>query len=232
LKEQICIKNSIGTELVLIQAGEFDMGSNRSEKEKPIHRVTISSDFYIGKFPITQKEWIQVMKKNPSQHVGENKPVGGITWKDAQEFVRKLKEKENTDKYRLASEAEWEYAARAGTTTVYSFGDDISKLRDYAWYGEMAGFNSVHPVGQKIPNSWGLYDMHGNVWEWVQDKYHEGYDGAPVDGSAREDDDLGERARRGGAWVNSAKNCSSAFRRFSREEFCCHSISLRLVKEV
>ena len=127
-----------------------------------------------------------------------------------QEFIKKLNEKEGTDKYRLPSEAEWEYAVRAGTTTRYSFGDSKSKLGDYAWYTENSD-GKTHPVGQKNPNSWGLYDMHGNVWEWVQDSWHDSYDGAPADGSAWEKDGA-DRVFRGSCWDRYAKNCRSAYR--------------------
>ena len=98
-----------------------------------------------------------------------------VSWNDAQEFIRRLNKKEGHTRYRLPTEAEWEYAARAGTTTAYSFGDDAGRLGRYAWYGEDFASGSTHPVGQKEPNGWGLYDVHGNVWEWVQDWYDERY---------------------------------------------------------
>ena len=132
----------------------------------------------MGKYPVTQKQWKKVMGNNPSNFKGEDRPVESVSWEDVQEFVKKLNEKEGTDKYRLPSEAEWEYACRAGTQTRYSFGDDESKLNEYAWYDKNSG-SETHPVGQKKPNSWDLYDMHGNVWEWVQDRWHDKYKGAP-----------------------------------------------------
>ena len=122
------------------------------------------------------------MGDNPSHVKGDDLPVERVSWDDVQEFIRKLNKKEGTDKYRLPSEAEWEYACRAGATTRYSFGDSESKLGDYAWYHENSG-DKTHPVGKKKPNPYGLYDMHGNVWERVQDERHS-YDGAPNDGSA------------------------------------------------
>ena len=130
---------------------------------------------------------------------------------DVQEFIRKLNEKEGTDKYRLPSEAEWEYACRAGTTTRYSFGDSESKLGDYAWYTKNSD-SKTHSVGKKKPNPYGLYDMHGNVWEWTQDEWYSNYNGAPTDGSAWESGDGALRVYRGGSWRCFAQLCQSAYR--------------------
>ncbi len=194
--------NSIGMDFVWIPAGEFDMGSNANESDmydgekpvggrvyypeaKPVHRVKISLAFYMGKYEVTQKQWNVVMRKNPSYFKGDNLPVEEVSWKDVQEFITKLNQREATYKYRLPTEAEWEYAARAGTTTSFSFGDDESKIGDYAWFDANSG-GTTHEVGQKKPNPWGLYDMHGNVWEWIEDIYYDSYDGAPTDGSAWE----------------------------------------------
>ncbi len=116
----------------------------------------------MGKYEVTQKQWHEVMGTNPSTFKGDDLPVESVSWNDVQKFIKKLNKKENTNKYRLPSEAEWEYAARAGTTTRYSFGDDARKLRNYAWYYANSNFET-HPVGEKKPNTWGLYDMHGNV---------------------------------------------------------------------
>ncbi|MFZ3060317.1 MAG: formylglycine-generating enzyme family protein [Candidatus Methanoperedens sp.] len=195
--------NSIGAEFVLIPAGEFNMGSpaneaNRGSDEGPVHRVKISNAFYIGKYEVTQREWKEVMGNNPSYFKGDDLPVETVSWNDVQEFIKKLNEKEGSNKYRLPSEAEWEYAARAGTTTSSSFGDGISKLNDYAWNHANSG-DKTHDVGQKKPNPWGLYDIHGNVWEWVQDVYQNSYSGAPIDGSAWEGSGSA-RVVRGGSW--------------------------------
>ncbi|MCD4780963.1 MAG: SUMF1/EgtB/PvdO family nonheme iron enzyme, partial [Candidatus Omnitrophica bacterium] len=168
--------NSIGIKFVHIKNGEFMMGSKESEDEQPIHNVTIDRPFYFGIFPVTQREWKAIMGDNPSQFKGDDLPVENVSWNDVQEFIKKLNKKGNTHKYRLPSEAEWEYAARAGTTTRYSFGDDDSKLEEYAWYSENSG-NKTHPVGKKGANPWGLYDVHGNIWEWVQDEWHDTYNG-------------------------------------------------------
>lgn len=182
-----------GMEFVLIPAGEFMMGSPSDEKgrydqEGPVHKVTINNPFYMGKYPVTQRQWKKAMGTNPSKFKGDDLPVENVSWEKIQKFVKVLNEKEGADKYRLPSEAEWEYACWASTQTRYSFGDDESKLNEYAWYDKNSG-SKTHPVGQKKPNQWGLYDMHGNVSEWVQDRWHNKYEGAPSDGSAWEDGD-------------------------------------------
>ena len=219
--DQKTITNSIGTEFVLISAGEFDMGSPPNEAgrnhERPIHRVKISNAFYMSKYEVTQKQWYDVMDINPSYFEGDNLPVEQVSWNDAQEFIRRLNVKEGTNKYRLPSEAEWEYAARAGTKTRYSFGDDSLELDEYAWYGSNSG-SVTHKVGQKNPNPWGLYDMHGNVMEWVQDIYHSSYDGAPANGSAWEGDDS-DRVFRGGCVGYGAGCMRSGYRDRSTPDY-------------
>lgn len=201
-------------EFVRIPAGEFMMGSppneqDRYDNEGSVHKVTIKNSFSMSKYPVTQKQWIAVMEFNPSQFKGEERPVENVSWNDVQEFIKRLNEIEDTDSYRLPSEAEWEYACRAGTTTRFCFGDDESKLGDYAWYAGNSDYET-HPVGQRNPNPWGLYDMHGNVWEWCQDSYHSNYNGAPSDGSAWEDGDSSNRVLRGGSWNLDAGDCRSA----------------------
>ncbi len=205
-------ENSIGMKFVLIQTGEFMMGSDEYNREKPVHKVTISKPFYLGIYPVTQKEWKAIMEDNPSYFKGDNLPVEQVSWNDVQEFIKKLNEKEGANKYRLPTEAEWEYAARAGTTTRYSFGDDESNLGDYAWYISNSG-RKTHEVGQKKSNPWGLYDMHGNVWEWVQDNWHvdDNYNSAPTDGSAWESSGS-FIVFRGGGWYGDAGDSRSAFR--------------------
>ena len=169
------ITNSIGMKLVLIPAGEFLMGSPESDsdapdEEKPQHKVRISKPFYLGVTEVTQEQYERVMGENPSRFKGDpQRPVEKVSWEDAVAFCRKLSEKEGRT-YRLPTEAEWEYACRAGSQTKWSFGDDDSALKEYAWYLDNAD-STTHPVAQKKPNAWGLYDMHGNVWEWCQDWY-------------------------------------------------------------
>ncbi len=205
-------------EMVVIPAGSFMMGSNDGESdEKPVHQVNVGR-FAIGMYEVTQGEWKAVMGNHPSQfqHCGGDCPVENVFWDDVQEYIQRLNQK--TGKvYRLPSEAEWEYAARAGSTTTWSFGDDKSRLGDYAWFdGPWLEGNSgdrTHKVGGKKANAFGLYDMHGNVMEWVQDRYHVSYDGAPVDGSAWEEfGGWKSHVLRGGNWYNLPRFMRSASR--------------------
>nr|WP_048182477.1 formylglycine-generating enzyme family protein [Methanosarcina sp. MTP4] len=239
-----------GMEFILIPAGEFEMGSLLDEKDRydyeiPAHNVQFKNPFYMGKYPVTQKQWVAVMGDNPSSFKGDDRPVESVSWKDVQEFIKKLNEKEDTDKYLLPSEAEWEYACRAGTTTKYSFGDDESKLGDYAWYSGYSTFEEwkenrdkilkegkTHLVGQKKPNPWGLYDMHGNVWEWVQDRYHSDYNGAPSDGSAWEDGNSSNRVIRGGSWGDLARYCRSASRAGPGPDSRVSYVGFRLLRKL
>ncbi|KAF5422584.1 MAG: Formylglycine-generating enzyme, required for sulfatase activity, contains SUMF1/FGE domain [Candidatus Methanocomedens sp.] len=222
-------------EFVLIQPGEFDMGSpanetGRYDDEGPIHHVTISEAFYLGKYEVKQKQWYEVMGDNPSHFKGDDLPVENVSWDDVQEFIKKLNKKEDTHKYRLPSEAEWEYAARAGTTTRYSFGDDDSELKEYAWFSENLG-DMTHPVGKKGANPWGLYDVHGNIWEWVQDERHDTYNGAPIDGSAWRDGVSTRQVVRGGCWFCSAWACRSAYRKNYDPGNRRYNLGFRLLKE-
>lgn len=158
--------NSIGMEFILIPAGSFQMG-----EESEAHNVKIEKEFYLGKYEVTQKQYQAIMGNNPSYFKGENRPVEKVSWNDAQEFIKKLNEKDGgTKKYRLPTEAEWEYAAKAGSSIKWSFGDDKNELENYAWYNKNSG-NETHEVGQKKPNGFGLFDMHGNVWEWTCSDY-------------------------------------------------------------
>jgi formylglycine-generating enzyme required for sulfatase activity len=171
--------NSIGMKFVLIPAGTFLMGADKDfeeamDDELPRHQVTISKPFYLGVYEVTQQQWKDVMGNNPSIFKGEDNPVEIVSWDDTQAFVARLNKKEGHSRYRLPTEAEWEYALRAGSTSTYFFGDDESQLGDYAWYVANSG-DETHPVGQKRPNAWGLYDILGNAWEWVEDWYGETY---------------------------------------------------------
>jgi len=165
------VVNSVGMVLVPIPAGEFQMGSPESEAgrqgDETQHLVRITKAYYLGAYEVTQEQYEKVMGKNLSHSKGDTKPVENVSWNDAIEFCRKLSKEEGVE-YRLPTEAEWEYACRAGTTTGYSFGDNVSQLGEYAWYRNNSD-NTTHAVGEKLPNAWGLYDMHGNVGEWCQD---------------------------------------------------------------
>ena len=226
--------NSIGMKFTLIPAGEFMMGAEWEEFDwgNPVHKVKINNSFYLGTYPVTQREWNAVMGSNPSHFKGDDLPVEQVSWDDVQEFIRKLNEKEGTDKYRLPSEAEWEYACRAGTTARYSFGDSESELGDYAWYLDNAG-SKTHPVGKKKPNPYGLYDMHGNIEEWVQDTRHDDYNGAPADGSAWESGGGADRVHRGGSWYSfSALLCWSANRFDCEPGARYNTLGFRLLEEI
>jgi formylglycine-generating enzyme required for sulfatase activity len=214
--QQKTFVNSIGMEFVLVPAGEFLMGGDKYDFEKPIHKVTIGNPFYLGKYQVTQKEWKAVMGENPSWYwfIGDERvPVHGVNWQDCQKFIERLNKVEKEVLYRLPSEAEWEYSCRAGTMDDYA-----GKLEDLAWYSKsILGtfknlFNGMYSVGLKKANNFGLYDMHGNVWEWCQDRWHNNYFGAPMDGSAWETGDGERRVLRGGSWENSAIDCRSASR--------------------
>ncbi len=185
----------------------------------------------MGKYEVTQKQWREVMGTSPSDFKGDDLPVEMVSWDDVQQFIKKLNEKESPNKYRLASEAEWEYAARAGTTTSYSFSDNSTKLVDYAWYAANSK-SMTHPVGQKKPNAWGLYDMHGNVWEWVQDGYNGNYNGAPTDGSSWESGSVVYRVGRGGGWSDYAGYCRSVDRSGYVPADRRSSIGFRLLRDL
>ncbi|MCZ8118819.1 MAG: SUMF1/EgtB/PvdO family nonheme iron enzyme [Microcystis sp. LE18-22.4A] len=215
------LPNRVTLEMVSLPAGEFLMGSPDSDPdardwEKPQHQVQVNS-FAIGKYPVTQAQYQAVMGTNPS-HFKNNSwfknnlqnPVEQVSWNDAQAFCQKLSQITGKT-YRLPTEAEWEYACRAGTTTRYYFGDDASQLGDYAWYDGNSQ-KTTHPVGQKRPNAWGLYDMIGNVWECCEDNWHDNYIGAPKDGSAWLTNDNDYPIVRGGSWYYNPLFCRSAFR--------------------
>lgn len=204
--------NSLGMEFILIPAGEFRMGAeNGAADEKPVHRVRLTRPFYLAKYPTTQAQWEAVMGNNPSLFKGDpNRPVENVSWDDAQEFLRRLGEKDGKP-CRLPTEAEWEYAARAGTTTAYCFGDDPKLLREYGWYDENAGGRAC-AVGQLEANAWGLHDVHGNVWEWVQDWYADNYyqQSDLIDPKGPEEGQY--RVVRGGSWGYVAGGLRVSFR--------------------
>lgn len=209
--------NSVGIEFVLIQSGSFMMGSPDGEgrkNEHPLHKVMISKSFYMGKYEVTQTEWQEIMGYNPSHFKGSSLPVESVTYEDILIFIKKLNAKEKDEIYRLPTEAEWEYACRSGSKSEYFFGEinNVASLDNYAWSGDNSE-NTTHPVGQKKPNSWGLYDMYGNVWEWCYDWYGENYymESPLTDPTGPE---IGQgRVMRGSDFVNPAQRaCRSAIR--------------------
>lgn len=234
--------NGVTLDLVKIPAGKFSMGSNKYSSEQPIHDVSIK-EFWMGKYAITNAQWYAVMGTKPSdlsdvKFQGENQPVINVSWDDATEFCKKLSQKINK-KVRLPSEAEWEYACRAGTTTDFHFGETITP--------ELVNYDGNYPYGDALkgeyrqktvdvnfakfsPNAWGLYQMHGNVWEWCEDVWHENYNGAPNDGSAwLTGGEQNRRALRGGSWDNDADLCRSAYRNWVIADFRNDFIGFRVV---
>ena len=207
---------TICPEMVVIPAGEFVMGSDDFENEKPVHGVTIDKPFAIGRFSVTFDEWDAcVMRHGCPNNLRANygrgrQPVINVNWNEAQQYVAWLS-KLTGKAYRLVSEAEWEFAARANTTTRFAFGDDDAAAGDYSWFERNSG-QKAHPVGEKKPNAFGLYDMHGNVWQWVDDCYHKTYQGAPADGRVWTVDCEEDRVIRGGSWYSGQDSLRSANR--------------------
>ncbi|MDK2938525.1 MAG: hypothetical protein PWQ51_689 [Methanolobus sp.] len=234
------ISNSIGMDFVLIPAGQFYMGSDSTPIvafDDPLHEVNIGNDFYMGKYEVTQIQWETVMGTNPSYFKGDKLPVEQVSWNDAREFIRRLNKLENTDKYRLPTEAEWEYACKAGNDTDFSFTNEATDLDEYGWsdsYGWCAinANGTTHPVGEKKANAWGLYDMHGNVWEWVQDSWHDNYENAPADGTAWEEENSSDRVGKGGSWMDGPNYCKSAFRGSLDANSTSYVLGFRIVKEI
>jgi formylglycine-generating enzyme required for sulfatase activity len=215
------VVNSIGLRMRMISAGQFQMGSDS------VHRVRITKPFLLGTFLVTQEEYARVMDgATPSHFKGDTRrPVEQVSWLDAIHFCNRLSEIERRtpyyhvdnehveiqdgDGYRLPTEAQWEYACRAGSSGNWCFGDDETQLTRFAWYHENSR-NKTHAVGQKEPNDWGLHDMHGNVWEWCWDWYGE-YPAEEVSDPVGPEQ-ASYRVIRGGGWDLSAEGCRSAFR--------------------
>lgn len=210
------LENSIGMQFKYIKPGSFNMGStNGPWSERPMHSVKLSKGFYMQTTEVTQGQWKAIMGKNPShfKNRGDNFPVENVSWNNVKSFIKKLNTKEKTDKYRLPTEAEWEYACRAGSDTDYANDNSLDVM---GWYEGNSG-DVTHLVAGKEANAWGLFDMHGNVWEWVEDyckdrrsqtitaTYRDGLTD-PVSSKGR------NRICRGGSWYGYAENCRSAYR--------------------
>ena len=216
-------------EMVAIPAGNFEMGSNSDEtNEKPVHRVTIGHAFAMGKTEVTQKQWRAVMGNNPGyfSNCDDDCPVERVSWNDAQDFLRKLGAKTGKT-YRLPSEAEWEYACRAGGAQKYCGGNNADSV---AWYDRNSK-QKTHSVAAKQANAIGLYDMSGNVWEWVADCYHVSYDGAPADGSAWTSGcSENRRVLRGGSWDSGSRGLRAAVRYRFDASYRSNDFGLRPVR--
>ena len=216
--------------------------------EDPQHAVTVGYDFYLSETEITQAQWTAVTGSNPATGAGagDDFPVYSVSWNDVREvdgFIERLNSL-GQGMFALPSEAEWEYACRAGTDTRFCFGDNLTcddacsactGASQYMWWcGNNGSLGTAHygtkPVGGKLPNAFGLYDMHGNVDEWCQDTMHYDYVGAPVDGSAWETSTFHVRVIRGGAWVTVAQTCSSSSRAGFQQDFCDEFFGLRVLR--
>jgi len=219
-----------GIEFVRIQPGEFNMGCSPGDRgcydfESPTHCARITKGFEIGKYEVTQEQWQAAMGSNPSHFKGARLPVEQVSWDDAQEFLARLNARADGFRYRLPTEAEWEYAARAGTTDKHA---GASAVGDVAWYWENSG-DHTRPVGQKQPNAWGLYDMLGNVWEWCQDWYGD-YSSKAADDPAGPSSGQ-DRVLRGGSWADIAWNARVSFRFKGAPADRCYNIGFRCVRE-
>jgi acetoin utilization deacetylase AcuC-like enzyme/formylglycine-generating enzyme required for sulfatase activity len=214
-----------GVEMVVIPGGWFEMGNNAAPDESPVHRVWVSS-FWMDRREVPQEQFRKYQISDPSHFKGTGQPLERINWTDAAMYCNERSLAEgltpcydeatwvcnfDANGYRLPTEAEWEYACRAGTSTRYSFGDDVRLLKDYGWFAENAG-GRTHPPGQKKPNPWGLYDMHGNVAEWCNDRYAGDYYSHSPDRDPKGPDKGNERVLRGGSWKSSADACRSTYR--------------------
>jgi len=225
--------NSIGIEFRRIPAGTFRMGSSRGEDDEvPVHEVEITEPFYMGATEVTQYQWTSLMDENPSHFRGLYRPVDSVSWYQATAFVDSLNSKEETDLYRLPTEAEWEYAARAGSRSPYYFGASQDSLTNHAWYS----FNSEersHRVAEKHSNPYGLHDVYGNVWEWVRDAYSPRY----YERSARTNPVNAayasrRRVIRGGGWFAVVSGLRSANRGWARPYSKDSQLGFRVVREI
>ncbi|MBI3839228.1 MAG: formylglycine-generating enzyme family protein [Planctomycetia bacterium] len=241
--DELAIFTTFRQEFVPITPGkgrfpaEFEMGRTDGDpSERPPHKVAVDHAFAIARYEVPQNLWQAVMGANPSRWKGPRNSVEMLSYDEAMEFCHKVSERLRActligpgQTVRLPSEAEWEYAARAGTSTRYSFGDDLVDLDAHAWHKGNAAGNDP-PVGAKRPNAWNLYDVHGYLWEWCADAWHESYDGAPRDGAAwTAGGDVGRRVLRGGSWKDPPSKLTSSFRRAAPRELKDDAVGLRCV---
>lgn len=232
--------------LLVVQRGEFVMGSNNPLfGEAPPHVVFIGAEFLLGKYPVTQQQWQTVMGDNPSAcSQSRTHPVDSVSWIQAVDFCDRLSDRWGR-RVRLPSEAEWEYACRAGTTTDFHFGswgpfldesdipiDVRRQLADFAWFDMNSG-DGTRPVGLKEPNPWGFHDMIGNVWEWCADVWHSDYDDSPLDGSpwVKNASQQPRRLLRGGAWDMNAFRCRSSYRSYDHKDLATSRFGFRIAVE-
>jgi len=223
-------RNSLGMEMIHVAAGKFRMGAEDGTRsafpeEHPAHAVTVRP-FYISRHEVTQAQWQALIGSNPSRFRDPLRPVEHVSWLDAMAFIRELNRREGAH-YRLPTEAEWEYAARAGVADGRLFSKD--ELTRVAWFAGNAG-SSTHHVGKKAANALGLYDMLGNVWEWVQDCWHENYQGAPSDDREWQQVQCGRRVLRGGAWDSEAPYTQPTVRGSAAPELGDIDVGFRLVR--
>ena len=226
----IPVKDGISIAMVRIEAGTFTMGATAEMKdpwdnEKPTHRVTLTNDYYIGKYEVTQALWKAVMGKNPSLFKGDNLPVEQVSWNDCQEFISKLN-RITGKTFRLPTEAEWEYAARGGNKSRGYQYSGSNNLSDVAWFMDNSG-DETHAVGTKQPNELGIYDMSGNVWEWCQDRYGKYNSSSQVNPTGANSGS--ERVNRGGGWDYYAIGCRSSLRDSNTPSSYSRGLGLRLV---
>jgi formylglycine-generating enzyme required for sulfatase activity len=242
--QQVALLKTFRDEFIHVTPGKgkfpasFLMGRDDGPaNERPTHRVTFNYEFHVARYEVPQNLWEAVMGENPSRWKGPRNSVEMLSWEESQSFCRQATEMmqaamliEKDQVIRLPSEAEWEYVARAGTSTLYSFGDDASALDEFAWHTGNAAGNDP-PVGAKKPNPWGLYDIHGYLWEWCADAaWHDSYDGAPGNGSVwNEGGDLQRRVLRGGSWKDAAEQLTSSFRRSEAAGLRDDAVGLRCV---
>lgn len=226
-------ESPFGTKFRLIVPGAFVMGSQSSEEggenERPPHQITISWPFFMGTYTVTQGDWMRLMRTTPWRGVphvreGDGFPAVNVTWLEAQDYVTRLSDTDKDNLYYLPTEEEWEYAARAGTTTKFSFGDDDRDMKFFGWYRDNTYAEEYpHEVGKKRANPWGLYDMHGNVWEWTDNWYFGSYAAQP-----RMSPD--EKVLRGGAWDYRAYGSRSAFRASKPPNRTDATVGFRLIR--